>query len=129
MPNVLTELIGKQALKYGTREAFSAPVNGKWEPTSWLDFEKMVNQAAYAFEMLGMKECDNITVFSANRPEILITDFAAYANRMAPISIYSTSSLEQVIYIVNDCGSTTLLVGVEKQYGMALVAKKQCPNL
>ena len=55
MPNVLTELIGKQALKYGTREAFSAPVNGKWEPTSWLDFEKMVNQAAYAFEMLGMK--------------------------------------------------------------------------
>ena len=129
MPNVLTELIGTQAAKYGTREAFSAPVDGVWKPTSWLDFEKMVNQAACAFELLGIKECDNITVFSANRPEILITDFAAYANRVAPVSIYSTSSLEQVIYIVNDCNATTLLVGDEKQYKMALKAKEKCPKL
>ncbi len=129
MPNVLTELIGKQALKYGSREAFSAPVNSEWKSTSWLDFEKMVNQAAYAFEMLGIKECDNITIFSANRPEILVTEFAAYANRVAPVSIYSTSSLEQVIYIVNDCGASTLLVGDEKQYDMALEAQKRCPKL
>lgn len=129
MPNILTDLIGKQAAIYGDREAFSAPANDKWIATSWLEFRNKTENAACAMEMLGIKECENITVFSANRPEILITDFAAYANRVAPVSIYSTSSLEQVIYIVNDCAATTLFVGDEKQYAMALEARKRCPNL
>ncbi len=129
MPNILTDLIGKQAAIYGTREAFSAPANGKWEATSWLEFRNKTENVAYAMEMLGIKERENITIFSANRPEILITDFAAYANRVAPVSIYSTSSLEQVIYIVNDCAATTLFVGDEKQYAMALDARERCPNL
>ncbi len=129
MPNILTDLIGKQAAIYGTREAFSAPANGKWEATSWLEFRNKTENVAYAMEMLGIKERENITIFSANRPEILITDFAAYANRVAPVSIYSTSSLEQVTYIVNDCAATTLFVGDEKQYAMALDARERCPNL
>ncbi len=129
MPNILTDLIGKQAAIYGAREAFSAPANGKWEATSWLEFRNKTENVAYAMEMLGIKERENITIFSANRPEILITDFAAYANRVAPVSIYSTSSLEQVIYIVNDCAATTLFVGDEKQYAMALDARERCPNL
>ncbi len=129
MPNILTDLIGKQAAIYGAREAFSAPANGKWEATSWLEFRNKTENVAYAMEMLGIKERENITIFSANRPEILITDFAAYANRVAPVSIYSTSSPEQVIYIVNDCAATTLFVGDEKQYAMALDARERCPNL
>lgn len=129
MPNLLTDLIGKQATKYGAREVFSSPLNGEWVATSWNEFQRHVDTAACALEILGIKEQDIITIFSANRPEILVTDFAAYANRVAPVSIYSTSSLEQVAYIINDCGSSILFVGDEKQYRIALEAQKKCPKL
>ena len=104
MPNILTSLISKQTLKYGERAAFSfkAEPQGKWIDTSWNEFSRKVDMAACSLEILGMEPEATVGVFSANRPEILITDFAAFANRVVPVSIYSTSSEEQVEYIVND---------------------------
>lgn len=144
MANVLTELIAKQAAHYGSEriaytykpEGVSHPSgdtrNGRaslWKPTTWTGLQSHVSDAACAFEMLGIGECDRIAIFSANRPEIIITDFAAYANRVVPISIYSTSSQSQVEYIVNDAGCRLLLVGSKEQYAIARRAMKQCPSL
>ena len=60
-----------------------------------------------------------IAVFSANNPNVLITDFAAFANRAVPVSIYATSSPQQVEYIVRDAGARILFAGDEKQYRIA----------
>lgn len=129
MLNILTELVDKQTLKYGDREAFSSLVNGEWKPTSWNEFNYDVNTIACALEILGVKEFDNLAVFSANRPEILVTDFASYYNRAVPISIYATSSYDQVKYIINDAGVEILFVGNDTQYDIALKALDECPTL
>lgn len=80
-------------------------------------------------EILSVEPQQMVAVFSANRPECLTVDFAAYANRAVPVSIYSTSSLEQVTYILNDTAAGVIFVGNEEQYAIALEAKKQCPAL
>lgn len=144
MANVLTELIAKQAACYGSnRVAYTykpegaAPSEHKgkksfesvWQPVTWSEFRAAVSDVACALETLGIGECDRIAIFSANRPEILITDFAAYANRIVPISIYSTSSQSQVEYIINDAGCRLLLVGSKEQYVIARKAMKQCRSL
>ncbi|MCM1483144.1 MAG: long-chain fatty acid--CoA ligase [Muribaculaceae bacterium] len=131
MPNILTDLVRVQAAAYGTREAFSAPnADGtEWKPTSWTAFKTSVDAGACALAELGLKEQNAIAIFSSNRPEILITDFAAYTNRSIPISIYSTSSLEQVVYIVNDSGASILFAGDASQYEIARKAMTQCPSL
>lgn len=129
MSNILTDLISKQALKYGSREAYRYKNNGVWESTSWTELQNTTATVACALEIIGIEQCDNITIFSANRPEIIITDFAAYANRAVPISIYATSSCEQVEYIVNDSGAKMIFVGDKAQYAIARKAMANCPRL
>ncbi|MDE6651310.1 MAG: long-chain fatty acid--CoA ligase [Paramuribaculum sp.] len=119
MPNILTDLIEHQALRYGDRTALSYPENGEWLPISWQEFNNEVQIASKALVVLGVKEQENIATFSGNRPQMLVVDFAAFSNRAVPISIYSTSTPEQVKYIVEDASITTIFVGDEKQYAVA----------
>ncbi|MBR5332434.1 MAG: long-chain fatty acid--CoA ligase [Muribaculaceae bacterium] len=131
MTNILTSLISTQVAKYGDREVFrhKETIDGEWIITSWNQYQKQVDAIACAMEILGLNPQDNIAVFSANRPEILITDYAAYANRAVPVSIYSTSSKSQVKYIVNDSQSRFLFVGNEEQYKIARSIINECKSV
>ncbi len=131
MPNILTNLVGTQSLKYGDRVAFSfkATPQGEWVDTTWSDFSGQVEAAACALEIMGVEPGDTVGVFSGNRPEILMTDFGAFANRAVPVSIYATSSREQVEYIVNDARIKLLFVGDRQQYLIAREAAASCRGL
>ena len=96
---------------------------------SWIDFDKKVSQFACALETLGVEPQTMINVFSANCPEILITDFACFRNRAIPVSLYSTSSREQVEFIINDSGATMFMVGDAKQYHTVRDIAANCPTL
>lgn len=126
MANTLTTLVARQTKKYADRPAvYRRDDSGQWNPYSWKELQEMVDAAACAMEILGVKETDKITVFSANDPYVLVTDFAAFANRAVPVSIYATSSPQQVEYIVRDSGAEILFAGDQNQYEIALeVASK-----
>lgn len=120
MANILTTLVDRQATRYGDRAAvYYRTSHGEWRPYSWIEMQEMVRRAAAALEILDIKEGSKIAVFSANDPYILITDFAAFANRAVPVSIYATSSAEQVDYIVGDAQAEILFVGSREQYAIA----------
>lgn len=128
--NILTGLIARQAEGYGERVALSAPdAEGKWYDISWNKLSADVDTAAAALAALGIKESDNVATFSSNRPENIISDFACYLNRATTVSIYATSSLEQLAYIINDASCQLLFVGNATQFRIALEATKQCPSL
>ena len=131
MPNILTNLISVQTAKYGDREVFrhKNSIDGEWIITSWLQFQKQVDAIACAMDTLGLRPQENIAVFSSNRPEILISDYAAYANRAVPVSIYSTSSKGQVKYILNDSQSHILFVGNQEQYNIARSIINECKSV
>ncbi len=127
MNNILTTLSSHGAKKYGNRVALTqriAPNN--WTATSWLSLHADVSNIAAALNSLGIKEEAHIGIFSCNRAEIIKIDLAAYANRAIPVSIYATSSKEQVDYIVRDADISLLMVGDQAQYNIARhVAKSQ----
>ena len=131
MQNTLTTLVTRQAEKYGERAAFSfkSPGDDKWVDTSWTLFDKQVGQCACALETLGIQPQDMIAVFSANRPEIFVTDFASYANRVIPVSIYATASADQVKYIVKDSSAQIIFAGNEAQYIIARAIAHELPSL
>lgn len=129
MPNVLTELVNKQAATYGPRVAVSHKQGNQWIQTSWNDFQTNVNLVAAALQMLGIKEQEAIAICSPNRIETLYTDFGAYANRVIPISIYSTSSLEQICYIINDADAKVFFAGDRRIYELARKALEFCPTI
>jgi long-chain acyl-CoA synthetase len=131
MPNTLTDLIRIQSAKYGDRLAFQTvkSLDGDMEEKSWNKFRDEVKDFACALEIMGIAEQENIAIFSQNRGEILLTDFAAFANRAVPVSIYATSSAEQVRYIVNDAKAKALCVGDQNQYDIAVSVAADCPSL
>ncbi len=122
MPNILTSLVERQAQKYPSdRTAYSLFDADKAIsiPTSWQSMAELTKAAAAALEILNIGETDRIALFSGNRPELLIADFAAYANRAVPVAIYATSSLDQVEYIVKDCEASLIITGDQNQYDIA----------
>jgi long-chain acyl-CoA synthetase len=129
MSNVLTNLPQRQAEHYGEREAYSYLSDGEWKVEKWPAFNEKVNAVACALETLGLKEQEMIAIFSANCPQIVISDFAAYANRAVPVSIYSTSSADQVQYILNDSRAAIALAGNAEQFEIVCNVAKNCPNL
>lgn len=134
MPNKLTLLINAQATKNPDRPALfhrSVEPSGDaiWTPVTWRQLSDKVDAVAYALEILDIKEQEQIAIFSANRDEILIADFAAYRNRAIPVSIYSTSSEEQLEYIVRDASVRLLMTGTAEQYAMARRVQQRVPHL
>ncbi len=114
--NILTTLIARQTARYGDTPALYTRIDGRWEPKSWLSLGEDVSHCACAMELLGLEEGERIAVFSPNMAQIIITDFAAFANRVVPVSIYATSSAEQVEYIVRDAGARMIFAGSADQY-------------
>ena len=82
MLNILTNLVARQAEKFGSKAALAGQdEEGRWFDISWIDYSRQVSVAACALNILGVKPGDNIATFSANRPENLVSDFACYLNR------------------------------------------------
>lgn len=131
MTNVLTDVIIRQTAKYGEREILSFyDKDVKMAATySWIQLRDIVENAACALEILGIEPGDAVAIFTANRPEFLFSDFACYYNRAVPVSIYSTSSAEQVEYIINDCRAKFICVGDRRQYDIVCQVRKRCPSL
>lgn len=128
--NLLTLLPARHAAKTPDRAALAGQdEQERWYDISWREFEAQIQIIARALCSLGIGPADCVATFSANRPENLVTDFACYRNRAVSVSIYATSSVEQVAYIVNDAGCKVLFAGNATQYHYAREAQKQCPCL
>lgn len=129
MTNILTNLIKQQARNYGEREAYSSPQGDRWVKTSWNQFSEDVDTAACALYQLGVRELSTISLFSANCPGMLTVDFAAYANRAIPVSIYATSSPDQVAYILADSAVEVIFTGNATQLEMVCSLAATLPAL
>lgn len=102
---------------------------GKWHDITWREFTRDVKRAACSLVKLGVQPGGCVATFSANRPECLVTDFGCYASSTVSVSIFATSSQEQVEYIINDCKATILIAGNRTQYEIARRLKEKCPSL
>ena len=101
----------------------------KWEPVTAAQFSLDTDCAACALEILGIGVQERIGIFSSNRIGCLVADFAAYALRAVPVSLYATSSADQVKYIVRDASIKILFVGSDSQLAAALSIADECPSL
>lgn len=130
MATRLAAIIRQQATRYGSREAyrFCWRKDGEWLSTSWEDFNLQVNIAAKAMVAMGLLEKDTVAICSPNTPQILITEFGAFRNRITVIPIYSSSSQEQFDYILSKGEARVVFVGDSHQYPLAISYWKRFPD-
>lgn len=130
MGNKLVNMIREGAARYGDREAyrFCWRKNGEWLATSWEEFAAQVDVAARALVRMGLIEKDTVAICSPNSPQILITEFGAFANRIACIPLYANASQEQFDFIVSDGEARVIFVGDKHQYPLAYSYWKRNPG-
>ncbi len=125
-----SQLVQTQAKKYGDRTAMTYRdyEADAWKSISWNSFLQRVEAAAGAMLKMGVAVQENVGVFSQNKPECLVTDFAAYGIRAVTIPFYATSSAAQVQYMVNDAKIRFVFVGEQEQYDTAFSVISICPT-
>lgn len=132
MPNILTHIIERQTAFYGRdRVALNTidVASRTLKPMSWGELSDKTDNAACALEILGLRPQETVAILSPNCTEILVTDFACYRNRVVPVSVYATSSAEQVKYIINDSHARVLFAGTQSHYAIARLIASECPTL
>ncbi|CAI9178120.1 unnamed protein product [Rangifer tarandus platyrhynchus] len=84
------------------------------QPYRWLSYKQVSDRAEYLGSCLlhkGYKPSQDsfVGIFSQNRPEWVISEFACYTYSMVAVPLYDTLGAEAVIYIVNKADIFTVI--------------------
>ena len=82
----------------------------EWRTQSWAEVAEQVARVAAGLRGLGIGAGDRVVVMLRNRPEFHVVDLAALALRATPISIYNSSSPDQIEYLVSHCRAKAAVV-------------------
>jgi long-chain acyl-CoA synthetase len=96
--------------------AFLHKVDGRYQPTSWRGYADLVRRAGKALVALGLERGGTVSILGFNRPEWTVFHVAAMAVGGAGAGIYTTSSPEEVRYIVHHAESGVVLLENEQQW-------------
>ena len=77
---------------------------------TWSQLRDRVDALAGGLAKVGVRRGDTVALMLSNRPEFHIADLAAMTLGAIPFSIYSTSSPEQIAYVVSDAEARVAIV-------------------
>jgi long-chain acyl-CoA synthetase len=122
-------MVHNQAARYGTKTALRYKSGDHWHEISYHCLGERIRTAAKALLELGVREGEMVGIYSGNRPEWTIADFAILSIRGVSVPIYATSTAGQAGYIVNDAGIRFVFVGNQTQYDRITSIVEKSPTL
>ncbi len=84
--------------------------DGAWHETTFTEFADQVARAAAGLAALGLGPGDRMVMMIRNRPEFHVLDAAALFLGATPVSIYNSSSSEQIEYLASDAAAKLAVV-------------------
>jgi long-subunit acyl-CoA synthetase (AMP-forming) len=107
-PSTLCEAFQTTVARFPDRVALRT-VGGAVEIT-WAEYAQRVANVAAALASCGVRHGDTVAMMLTNRPEAFIVDVAALHLGATPVSIYNTSSVEQIEYLLGHAESRVAVV-------------------
>ncbi len=129
IPMSMVHQLHLQAERLEDRPALWTRRDGAYVPTSWRDYARKVRHFALGLMELGFARGSALAVIGFNREEWVIADVAAMAAGGVPVGIYTTSSPEQIEYIVNHCEAPIVLVENDLYLEKLLSVRARLPKL
>ena len=118
-----------QQKAYPQKDAFTAKINGKWEPTSIDTMLSEAMQVSKSLLKLGIEKGDKIGLISNNRPEWISMDCGILQVGAVDVPIYPTISAEDYKYIFNDAELKYCFVSDMELFEKVNSIKDQVPSL
>jgi len=111
------------------RELLRARAGRDWRGYTTRSFEDAVRQTAGRLLAAGVSAGDRVALFSENRPEWHIVDFACHLCGAALVPLYPSLPASSVAYIVRDAGARLLLVSGRERAPVAGEASRDLPGV
>lgn len=90
--------------------AFSYPVNGVWQESTWGETRELVEALAAGLIGLGVEAQDRVAIISETRFEWILADLAIMCAGGATTTVYPSTKPDEVAHILNDSDATVVLV-------------------
>jgi long-chain acyl-CoA synthetase len=87
----------------------------RWESVSAEETLRRVAGLSEALRELGVREGDRVGLFSPNRPEWAVSDYAILGLGAVSVPIYFRESPDRMVYILNHSGAKVVIVAGEEQ--------------
>ncbi len=99
-----------QAKRYGNRVLYRFARDSQWHSYTWEESFCLVREIALGLVSLGVKKGDRVVIFSANRVEWSLIDWANICIGALTVPLYPTSAADEVGRILDNSESTVLFV-------------------
>ena len=112
--------IEANALAYPNDVILHGKIPTGWSDVTWKEFWDDVVKLSQTLINDGVKEEDNIIIFSPNMIQWLVADLATMGIRAVTVPVYATSSPSQLLYIARETESQIIFVGTQQQYDVTM---------
>ena len=107
----------REAVAAGRPEpAYLVSGEGGWEPVSWADAGRAIEEVAAGLLALGIEAGDRVALLSRTRLEWMLSDFALASIGAVSVPIYPTSSALECAYVLGNAGATAVICENPEQY-------------
>ncbi|MEE2033448.1 AMP-dependent synthetase/ligase [Rhodococcus chondri] len=89
---------------------FERLVDGRWVPVTAREFAAEVRAVAKGLIASGIELGDRVAILSSTRYEWVLLDYAIWTAGGATVAIYETSSADQAKWILEDSGTSMIIV-------------------
>ena len=103
-------------------EAFRRPVGSGWESTTWAQTRLQVYELAAGLIELGVEAEDRVAIAAATRLEWILADLAITCAGAATTTVYPSTAVEDVHYILDDSESVVVIAEDQGQADKVLAA-------
>jgi len=88
-----------------------------------------VRRLALGLQELGIQPGERVAIFSENRPEWAIADFACLTALLTDVPLYPNLPPDQAAYILNDSGAVAIFVSDAAQAAKIAAVRGKCTTL
>lgn len=106
----MAHMFWARSLTSPTDMAFSYPVNGVWQESTWAETRELVESLAAGLIGLGVEAQDRVAIISETRFEWILADLAIMCAGGATTTVYPSTKPDEVAHILNDSDATVVLV-------------------
>ena len=110
IPSTLAGVCLQAIASHDKPDAVSEKRDGEWVHISSAQFVRRVRHIALGLKDLGIRSKDRVALISENRPEWSIADLAILSLGAVTVPIYTTQSVDQIQFILEDSGTRALLI-------------------
>ena len=112
-----------------TREAFRYPVDDQWCSMTWRQVNERVRLIAAALASLGVEPEDRVALVAATRLEWALVDLGVMLAAAATTTIYPTTTVDDVLFILSDSGSKVVFAENDGQIAKLWQGRDVIPSV